>query len=108
MTPSSEERNAIDSFIHANVRNVLGFYGWEQTGRTTGKAYEQFCLNENSCVWVPLDSVPFDWSDDEYLVETFAESLDVSTFEAIYILSGRPPWSETIRAFRSAFIKKPN
>ena len=88
MTLSTKEKNAITAFVHADVRRTLRTYGWDKT-EFIEHDHEEFCLDDNASVWVPLDGVPFDWCDDEELVETFAERLDISTFEAINILAGK-------------------
>ena len=92
MTLSTKEKNAITAFVHADVRRILRTYGWDKT-EFIEHDHEEFCLDENASVWVPLDGVPFDWCDDEELVETFAEESNISTFEAIAIFGGYLPWA---------------
>lgn len=93
MTLSTAEMNAIQAFKHNTVNTCLTDRGWVRTGVTEHDHWE-FTKEDKVSVWVPFDLYPFDWCDNEELITDFAESEDISTFEAIAVLGGgKLPWA---------------
>lgn len=94
MSLSRKQCKAIEKFSQTTVRSALANAGWKPTGKIDDE-YEEFDNNRgilgkfcDTEIYIPEKQYGFEGCDDDF-VEIFAEVLDISSDEAIALLSGK-------------------